>query len=347
MLYGTIELLSIPRDLLMYGSQLEIQRIQSKLRQIGQTHPYRAVEESALPERSHSSILNDTPPDPQLMGARPPSPIVSRRTTADLYKSVAGRQARLAMAQVSPVLGVATQRSSAAKMPDLPSVPPPSVSPLPVPPPSVVSPSTSSQPIAPSPVSQTASRVMAYQTASELATQLRQQYSTQSSAVDLHSAHPYPRSQGIQGEWSSGRSPTSQAHGFSRANALAAIWAAIAAKGQHWWPDRGRSSAHDPQNNRTVAHGVASPSTAVTRPKRTRRFLLPQAVRWFVGAMVVRVLIDGLLLVFPSLQLVVMTVVLTPVAIALYQTTVNPQGSVHSGRRLLVVMMGLLMGGQL
>lgn len=77
------------------------------------------------------------------------------------------------------------------------------------------------------------------------------------------------------------------------------------------------------------------------------RFSLAQGLMWFVGAVVIRMGIDRLLGAFPNLWVVMAAMVLTPVAIALYQTAVNPQATVHSGRRLLVIMMGLLIGGQL
>ena len=77
------------------------------------------------------------------------------------------------------------------------------------------------------------------------------------------------------------------------------------------------------------------------------RFSLTQGLMWLVGAVVIRMGIDRLLGAFPNLWVVMAAMVLTPVAIALYQTAVNPQATVHSGRRLLVIMMGLLIGGQL
>ena len=77
------------------------------------------------------------------------------------------------------------------------------------------------------------------------------------------------------------------------------------------------------------------------------RFSLAQGLMWLIGAVVIRMGIDRLLGAFPSLWVVMAAMVLTPVAIALYQTAVNPQATVHSGRRLLVIMMGLLIGGQL
>lgn len=77
------------------------------------------------------------------------------------------------------------------------------------------------------------------------------------------------------------------------------------------------------------------------------RFSLMQGVVWLSGAIVLRMGIDRLLVVFPHLWPLMAAMVLTPVAISLYQTAVNPQATVHSGRRLLVMMMGLLIGGQL
>ena len=87
--------------------------------------------------------------------------------------------------------------------------------------------------------------------------------------------------------------------------------------------------------------------TALSVFKPNPRFTVPQGLAWFSGAMIVRMGIDRLLVHFPSLWIVMAAIVLTPVAIALYQTAVNPQSTVHSGRRLLVIMIGLLIGGQL
>lgn len=77
------------------------------------------------------------------------------------------------------------------------------------------------------------------------------------------------------------------------------------------------------------------------------RFTVTQGAIWLFGAVIVRMGIDRLLATFPHLWPIMAAMVLTPVAISLYQTAVTPQSTVHSGRRLLVIMMGLLIGGQL
>ena len=95
-------------------------------------------------------------------------------------------------------------------------------------------------------------------------------------------------------------------------------------------------------------HSVSSPlvGKAMVR-KPAPRFLIQDGVIWLIGSVMMRVGIDVLLIAFPSLWLPITAIVLTPVALALYQAAMNPQPSVHSGRRLLVVMVGLLIGGQL
>ncbi|MEM9215499.1 MAG: hypothetical protein AAGD25_14285 [Cyanobacteria bacterium P01_F01_bin.150] len=87
-----------------------------------------------------------------------------------------------------------------------------------------------------------------------------------------------------------------------------------------------------------------SPGPAPWRPRS--RFSVTQGVIWLAVAAIVRVVIDRLLVTFPGLWVVIAALVLTPVVVALYQTAINPQSTVHSGRRLLVIMMGLLIGGQ-
>lgn len=312
----------------MHGSQVEIRRIQSKLRQIGQKHPYR----SANPPKSADAPVIGTQAQSinaqtanklqrgNATGVRPGFDVngaVSealsadpslQRTTADLYNTAAGRQARIAMAQVSPVRGVATQVPSTNQAPNL------------------------SLPYRPALA--TANEKMAHQHADALAAQLRQRYATHQRAGNPWVNNPEnPRT-------SSQFQPT----------AIAPITKLLLEQWQHLQAQWHRSpqpleSAID--NTENEAEDDDSHYSSSSEPQYSRRFVLPQAVRWFVGAIIARVMIDGLLSLFPSLLLVVMTVVLTPVAIALYQTAVNPQGSVHSGRRLLVIMMGLLIGGQL
>jgi len=68
---------------------------------------------------------------------------------------------------------------------------------------------------------------------------------------------------------------------------------------------------------------------------------------WLVGATVARMAIDALLVSHPALWLPALAVIVAPAAIAAYRTTVAPETSIQWGYRLLLTMVGLLLGGRL
>lgn len=74
---------------------------------------------------------------------------------------------------------------------------------------------------------------------------------------------------------------------------------------------------------------------------------MQQGVLWFAGAVIARVGIDLMLAAFPQLWLPAIALIVTPAAIAVYRTTVQPKSSIAWGCRLLVIMLGLLVGGRL
>jgi hypothetical protein len=76
-------------------------------------------------------------------------------------------------------------------------------------------------------------------------------------------------------------------------------------------------------------------------------FSLQTATIWVIGAVVARVGLDLLLLAFPGMWIPVIGLIVAPAAIALYRTTVAPQTGIVWGYRLLLVMIGLLIGGRL
>jgi hypothetical protein len=76
-------------------------------------------------------------------------------------------------------------------------------------------------------------------------------------------------------------------------------------------------------------------------------FSLTDAAMWVIGAIVIRVGLDLLLASFPGLWIPVIALIATPAAIAAYRTTVAPHSGLVWGYRLLLLMIGLLIGGRL
>ncbi|MGJ3254154.1 MAG: hypothetical protein ACFE0J_23930 [Elainellaceae cyanobacterium] len=72
-----------------------------------------------------------------------------------------------------------------------------------------------------------------------------------------------------------------------------------------------------------------------------------EAVLWIAGSAVVRIGLDALLAAFPAFWLPVLALVVTPTAIAIYRTTIDPRSGLALGYRLLLIMIGLLLGGRL
>lgn len=72
-----------------------------------------------------------------------------------------------------------------------------------------------------------------------------------------------------------------------------------------------------------------------------------EAVVWIAGSAVVRIGLDALLAAFPAFWLPVLALVVTPTAIAIYRTTIDPRSGLILGYRLLLIMIGLLLGGRL
>ncbi|MEO1145741.1 MAG: hypothetical protein AAFY26_09095 [Cyanobacteria bacterium J06638_22] len=73
---------------------------------------------------------------------------------------------------------------------------------------------------------------------------------------------------------------------------------------------------------------------------------LQQAATWLVGATLARMAIDALLVSYPVFWLPAVGLIIAPAAIAAYRTTVAPESSIQWGYRLLLIMVGLLLGGR-
>ncbi|MBE9103282.1 hypothetical protein [Vacuolonema iberomarrocanum] len=85
-------------------------------------------------------------------------------------------------------------------------------------------------------------------------------------------------------------------------------------------------------------------STVVAQPGHD--ISLPNAAAWLVGATLTRMAIDALLASHPAFWLPAVAVIIAPAAIAAYRTTVAPESSIQWGYRLLLIMVGLLLGGR-
>ncbi len=74
---------------------------------------------------------------------------------------------------------------------------------------------------------------------------------------------------------------------------------------------------------------------------------IPATLLLIGGSAIARKGMDELLVMYPMLWPLVIALVVTPAAIAIYRSTVDPDSSFTLGRRLLFVMIGLLLGGRL
>ncbi|MBD1909550.1 MULTISPECIES: hypothetical protein [unclassified Leptolyngbya] len=100
-------------------------------------------------------------------------------------------------------------------------------------------------------------------------------------------------------------------------------------------------SRHPSRNGRRVAS-----ATATTAPEGSGTISLPIAVLWLMGSTVARMAIDIVLASHPGLYLPAVLLIAAPAAIAMYRTTVAPETSIEWGYRLLLIMVGLLLGGR-
>lgn len=110
-------------------------------------------------------------------------------------------------------------------------------------------------------------------------------------------------------------------------------------------PTRASSPATGPTrvgshpSRRTVRSQRRTTSNSVLRIK--------EAVALFLGAVIVRMVLDMLLVSFPVLWTPAVALLVTPAAIAVYRSSHTPQSGLVWGYRLLVIMLGLLLGGRL
>ena len=97
---------------------------------------------------------------------------------------------------------------------------------------------------------------------------------------------------------------------------------------------------------------AARPSHRTSRSQRRRStsnsiLRMKEAVALFLGAIAVRMVLDMVLASFPVLWTPAVALLVTPAAIAVYRSSHTPQSGLVWGYRLLVIMLGLLLGGRL
>jgi hypothetical protein len=108
-----------------------------------------------------------------------------------------------------------------------------------------------------------------------------------------------------------------------------------------------------PSMHRAEATAMRSPTSRRYLPTKRRQrarsqsISLQEGMLWIVGAALVRVGVDALLLSSPQLWPLVIGMIVVPAAIAIYRTTTQLQSGVALGYRLLFVLVGLLIGGRL
>lgn len=76
-------------------------------------------------------------------------------------------------------------------------------------------------------------------------------------------------------------------------------------------------------------------------------FSVRHTVMLLVGAIVTRVLLDTLLAIFPGLWLPAIAIMVTPSAIAIYRRPLTRESGLVWGYRLVLVLLGLLIGGRI
>lgn len=96
-----------------------------------------------------------------------------------------------------------------------------------------------------------------------------------------------------------------------------------------------------------VATGLRTSRSRQVEALEMPSFSIQNAAIWIIGSVVARVGLDLMLLAFPGMWLPVIGMIVTPAAIAVYRATVAPQTGIIWGYRLLLVMIGLLVGGRL
>jgi hypothetical protein len=90
---------------------------------------------------------------------------------------------------------------------------------------------------------------------------------------------------------------------------------------------------------------AAYPSTR--RPAMRRISLLKQSLLFLIGGIVGRVVLDFIVALVPALWMPALMLMVLPGAIAMYQATKTPQSGFIWGYRLVLILMGLLIGGRL
>lgn len=111
---------------------------------------------------------------------------------------------------------------------------------------------------------------------------------------------------------------------------------------------QGRSHPRSPPHPEPYAREI--PDRVVRRRSRARRssgFNLREGVAVFLGAIIIRAVLDMVLTAFPVLWTPAVALLVTPAAIAVYRTSRTPRSGFVWVYRLSLIMLGLLVGGRL
>ena len=83
------------------------------------------------------------------------------------------------------------------------------------------------------------------------------------------------------------------------------------------------------------------------RRSKSSPFNVRHTVILLVGAIVTRILLDTLLAISPGLWLPAIAIMVTPSAIAMYRRPLTSESGLVWGYRLVLVLLGLLIGGRI
>lgn len=110
-----------------------------------------------------------------------------------------------------------------------------------------------------------------------------------------------------------------------------------------WWPFANAS------NQGKGSDRLSSQPNSVSgqRSRRVTSFSWRESIALFVGALVVRMGLDWLLMTFSLPWVPAIALLVTPAAIAVYRSGHQPDSSLVWTYRLLIIMIGLLLGGRL
>lgn len=115
-----------------------------------------------------------------------------------------------------------------------------------------------------------------------------------------------------------------------------------------WRPNHHVETRHQPTTVKPNRRNISTaPAAAIAEAKSSSSPSLAQCLFWIGGSIFIRIGLDMVLMAYPMLWPPAIALVVTPAAIAIYRTVIDSQVSFLLGRRLILIMIGLLIGGRL